>query len=66
MASHSDWSELLKAVEKAGWKLRRANHGWRAYPNNAALPSIRLGGTPSDWRAYRNSRAALRRAGLPV
>lgn len=50
----------------AGWEIRRTtgNHyQWRA-PEGPGL--IVSAGTPSDWRAARNLRARLRRAGLDV
>lgn len=66
MARRDEWSILLGAVVAAGWRLRRGNHGWRAYPSDPMLPAISVGGTTSDCRAYLNARAALRRAGLRV
>ncbi|WP_432571331.1 hypothetical protein [Kineococcus sp. SYSU DK005] len=39
-------------------------HGCLVYPDDPGLPAIAVGGTSSDWRAARNARARLRRAGL--
>lgn len=64
MARRSEWGRLFRAVEQAGWRVRRTRHGWLAWP--PAGPPVNLCRTPSDVRAVRNTTAALRRAGLAV
>ena len=66
MKHRRDWKPLLDAVAAAGWRIENAKHGCLAYPGDRTLAPIALGGTTSDWRATRNARAALRRAGLDV
>lgn len=66
MARRNEWDPLFRAVRAAGWIVRPIAHGWLCMPVDASLRPVRLGGTPSDVRAVRNARAALRRAGLAV
>ncbi|GAB3216331.1 hypothetical protein GCM10027586_08390 [Kineococcus gypseus] len=55
---------LLSAARRAGWRVVDTKHGCLVYPDDPGLPAIAVGGTSSDWRAARNARARLRRAGL--
>ena len=66
MARQAEWLPLFEAVDRAGWSIRRVSHGWLCLPADRRHRPIRLGGTPSDARAVRNARAALRRAGLAL
>lgn len=64
MARRGEWLQLFEAVEAQGWRVRRVAHGWLCHPADRRFKPVRIGGTPSDYRAVRNARAALRRAGL--
>lgn len=65
MSKKSDWSELIAAIQRAGWRIRPGKHGMLAYPA-AGGRAIRVGGTPSDHRTYRNTVLSLRRNGLVI
>ena len=66
MSKRSDWADLLKVVEQAGWAYRTSKHGVFVYPAARAARPITICGTPSDVRSIRNARAMLRRAGLEI
>jgi len=68
-----EWKELADAAKAAGWQIIPTNSGhvkWE--PPQRSLTTVGHGGsiftagTPSDWRAIKNTRAKLRRAGLDV
>ncbi|MFF0544130.1 hypothetical protein ACFYTF_14970 [Nocardia thailandica] len=64
MALHGEWKPLMAAIEKARWNYRPCKHGIFVYPPDPAAGPITLAGTPGSSRSVRNTRAALRRAGL--
>jgi hypothetical protein len=57
--------ELVEAARKAGWRVVEGKHVI-VYPKDPTKAPVVLARTPSDHRAYMNSRARLRRAGLDV
>lgn len=57
--------ELAALAKEQGWRVEPCNNGHMAfYPPDKTHSPIYTGRTPSDWRANRNLRAQLRRAGL--
>ncbi len=60
-----EYRSLHKVAKRHGWTVtRRARHlEWRP-PHGAGWVITSL--TPSDHRSWKNDRAALRRAGLPI
>jgi hypothetical protein len=60
----SVWRPLIRAAVAQGWRVgRRTKHGLRLLsPDGRAV--VTLANSPSDFRAWRNTLAALRRAGL--
>lgn len=60
-----DRRELLKAAEKAGWKIekRRRGHLKLTSPDGDI---VFTSSTPSDWRGTLNLASHLRRLGLEV
>lgn len=71
---HRDYRKLVKAAEKVGWELtpaRKGGHprlvppgGWTRPDGEPAVPVI-IPSTPSDHRSFKNTRADMRRAGIP-
>lgn len=63
--SDKDLRKLMRHAMRHGWRLelRRNNHMMWVPPNGAEVYFTSM--TPSDWRAVRNARAALRARGLP-
>lgn len=67
-SQRGDITSLLDVARATpGWRVeqRQSSH-WVVYPANKDFAPITLPSTPSDWRAFLNARAALRRAGLEV
>lgn len=65
MKLRGDWKDLAEAAIRAGCVLTQtgSNHIKWQTPQGRAVFSA---GTPSDWRAIRNTRAKLRREGVDV
>ena len=61
-----DLRTLEAAMRAAGWRVRKAKHGWVAYPADTSCSPVKYGGTPSDHRAIRNVVSGLRRGGLTI
>ena len=57
-------AELLRAVRRAGWPLRRGAKRWIVYP--PGRPQIVVSSSPSDRHAMSNVCTQLRRAGLDI
>lgn len=59
-------SELCDIVERLGWRMTRTTKGFAVYPPDGSRPiQIHLG-KHTDWRAIRNTKAQLRRAGAKI
>ncbi len=57
-----DWQRVVEAAIDQGWRVDRTTDGWQLKaPNGTFIETIH--GTPSDWRAIRNSIARMRRFG---
>lgn len=54
---------LLVAAERAGARVERGGKHWKVWAPGARRP-LTLPVSASDWRALRNARASLKRAGL--
>lgn len=72
-AVHRDYKPLVKAAEAVGWTLSYARkghprlvppEGWERPDGKPAVPLI-IPSTPSDHRGLKNTRADMRRAGIP-
>lgn len=58
-----EWKRLIEAAEEQGWRVDRTTDGWQLKaPDGVFIETIH--GTPSDWRAIRNSISRMRRSGL--
>ncbi len=58
----SDWKRVLEAAAEQGWISRPTKDGVMLLaPNGTGKVSVH--GTPSDWRALRNTISDLRREG---
>lgn len=64
MTRDKEQNQLLDAARQAGWRVQDGKH-IKLFPP-LPHPMIVVAKTPSDWRAFRNNRAACRRAGLNV
>jgi len=65
MRLSADYRQLARIARKSGWKITLTRSGHIAWlPPSGEL--IITSGSPSDVRAFRNHRAALRRSGLRV
>ena len=63
MASKSDFRDMIKTAEKAGWTVERSRSGhlkWKS-PTGGVVFSA---STPSDHRAIKNHVSLMRKAGL--
>ncbi|MCL6521914.1 MAG: hypothetical protein K6U79_06000 [Firmicutes bacterium] len=56
--------ELIEEAKRQGWRVDDSGKHVKVYPPDKSLPPVVIGKTPSDWRAWRNNVARLRRAGL--
>lgn len=60
-----DVADLFDQIKAAGGDCIRLDNGhWQVRLRDQVIGS--MAGTPSDWRGIRNTRAALRKAGLPI
>ncbi len=59
-----EWRELIEEAQRQGWRAERTQRGhWQLFaPDGRTI--VTLPGTPSDWRAFRNTIAQMRRAGF--
>jgi hypothetical protein len=57
---------LLKAVERAGWRMRKTNSGLLIFPPDGSRPIALHASDRGGSRAKTNAEVQLRRAGLPV
>lgn len=66
-ASKKEIRKLIKRARKQGWTVVTTGGGHlRWSPPDPERPFVITGATPSDYRAFKNIRARLRRAGLKV
>ena len=56
-------NQIIKALEEQGFTVRRTRRGHYFVTKNGK-PITTISGTPSDWRGWRNTLAALRRGGF--
>lgn len=61
--ANKDLRRLLKDLEAKGFRIREIKSGWLVLPEDRELNSVTIHATPSDWRAWRNQMAALKRIG---
>lgn len=63
-----EWKALEEAAREQGWEVEqtRGNHRKFIPPAGNDAPYIFSSGTPSDYRAVKNCRAKLRRAGVRI
>lgn len=57
---------LLDDLSRQGWRIAETHNGWMAFPpldGRAVVTPVAIHKTPSDWRAWQNTLAALRRSG---
>lgn len=59
-----DLRQLLRRVDRLGWTIQQGGSHLKVIGPNGAF--VTVPSTPSDWRAIRNCRAQLRRAGCPL
>lgn len=65
MSRNDGVSVILAAAQSAGCEVDRTRKGhWQVRTPSGAV--VHHSGTASDWRAIRNFRAQLRRAGVPI
>ncbi|MFT3905651.1 MAG: hypothetical protein QM718_05040 [Steroidobacteraceae bacterium] len=57
---------IADAQKWQGWRVVEIKAGWILYPPDKSIPGITVHKTPSDHRAWKNTRSLLRRAGAPV
>lgn len=49
-----------------GWRVEKTRKGWVLYPPDKSQSGVTIHGTPSDWRAWKNTISLLRKRGAPV
>ncbi len=59
------WRDLARHAQTAGWTIRRTRNSHLVWTSPAGARLV-TSCSPSDRRAVRNHRAALRRAGLAI
>lgn len=59
-----DQRQLARLAESLGWVIRRTGGGHFQWLSPDGTTIIVTHGTASDWRALRNMKAQLRRAGV--
>ncbi len=63
----NDLTALAAVARRQGWAVERTRGGHlRFRPSDPTMPLVITSSTPGDWRAVRNVRAMLRRAGLDM
>lgn len=64
MKACSKTKDLITEAEAQGWRVERTRNGHITFLSPDGQHRIVCGGTESDHRAVRNTRARIRRAGL--
>jgi hypothetical protein len=59
----ADWKRVLAAAEDQGWRTRPTSDGVMLLAPNGTGKVAAVHGTPSDWRALRNTISEMRREG---
>jgi hypothetical protein len=59
-----DIKDIIREAKEQGWRVEETIDGWVFYPADKSKHSILWHKTPSDWRAPRNFKALMRRAGF--
>lgn len=67
MSATGDMAKYARRAAQSGWRVERCkrSHHWR-FLSPDGVTQLYTGGTPSDWRAWRNFLAAMKRAGLDL
>lgn len=69
MAKDKDAEQLLRVIEKLnpGIRIDYTTKGHpRVWPNDTTFAPVVHSGTPGDWRAIKNFKARLKRAGIDI
>lgn len=67
MKVDSKWRDLFHELTVQGWEVRPTNSNHiKLIPPDAAKRVVIVAGTPSDHRAFQNTRAACRRSGAAL
>lgn len=61
--ANKELKKLLKSLEAQGWRVERRSKGWMVYPPDTTKPMVTIHETLSDYRAWKNQMAALKRSG---
>ncbi|ADU51344.1 hypothetical protein Tmar_1231 [Thermaerobacter marianensis DSM 12885] len=56
--------ELLREAARQGWRIEDSGKHVKLYPPDPRFPPVVIAKTPSDWRAWHNNLARLRKFGL--
>lgn len=63
----ADLRDVSERAREHGWVVERTNSNhWRFIPPDPTKPIVVTGGTPSDYRAYKNFLSQLKRSGLDL
>lgn len=49
-----------------GWRVEKTKKGWMLYPPDKSLSPVLIHATPSDHKAWKNTRALLKKRGAPI
>lgn len=60
--SNKERNNLIREAEAAGWIVDRTSKGHLRFVHPEASKFVVTAYTPSDWRSYKNARAAMKRA----
>lgn len=65
-STQKDINGLIRTLKKQGWRVVHGGKHYKAYPPDRRFPMATLPVSPSDWRAWDNMVASLRRRGAAV
>ena len=63
---NKDTEELVRKLRKQGWTVDGSGRHYKAYPPDKSKPMVVFAKTPSDQRAFANTKSALRRSGAVI
>jgi len=59
--------DFIRLATAQGWRVEQtAKQHWTFYPLDKSFSPITTSGTPSDFRAWKNCKSRLKRAGLQM
>lgn len=58
--------DFIRAAREQGWRSRQHGSHMTFYPTDRSHPPVVIGLNKSEWRANKNAKATLRRAGLKL